>query len=63
MQGLTPFSYWIWFHVAIVVLLAVEFGLHKLFPNPHRKAVYATVLWVAAALTLGAWLFPHFGSA
>ena len=59
---MTPTSYWLWFHVAIVLLLAVEFGLHKLFPDPKRKAIYATILWVAAALALGAALLPHYGS-
>ncbi len=57
---MTPLPYWLWFHIAIVVLLAAEFGLHKLFPEPRRKAIYATILWVAAALALAAILLPRF---
>ncbi|HEY4358823.1 MAG TPA: TerC/Alx family metal homeostasis membrane protein [Acidobacteriaceae bacterium] len=60
MQAVTPLSHWIWFHVAIVGLLAVEYGLHLLFPEPRKKAVYAIILWVAAALGLAAILAPHY---
>jgi tellurite resistance protein TerC len=57
----TPTSYWIWFHLALVALLAVEYGLHKIFPDAHRKAVYATILWVLAAFALAGALVPRFG--
>jgi tellurite resistance protein TerC len=50
----TPLSHWLFFHLALVALLGVEFGLHRLFPNPHRKAVYATILWTAATLGMAA---------
>ena len=49
---MTPVSYWLWFHIAIALLMAAEFGLHKLFPEPRRKALWATGLWTAAALAL-----------
>ena len=32
--------------------MALEYLLHLAFPNTHRKAVYATILWTAAALAL-----------
>ncbi|MDE1161376.1 MAG: TerC/Alx family metal homeostasis membrane protein [Acidobacteriaceae bacterium] len=59
---MTPLSHWIWFHVAVVVLMAIEFGLHRILPNPHRKAVWATVLWTTAALALAAVFIPHYGT-
>jgi tellurite resistance protein TerC len=57
---LTPLSHWIWFHAAILALMALEYLLHLAVPNTHRKAVYATVLWAAAALALAAVLIPHY---
>jgi tellurite resistance protein TerC len=51
---LTPLSHWIWFHVALVALLGVEYLLHLAIPNTRRKAVYATALWVTASLALAA---------
>jgi tellurite resistance protein TerC len=58
----TPLSYWIGFHLAIALLMAIEFGLHKLFPSPRRKAIYAILLWTSAALALALILHPHFGA-
>jgi tellurite resistance protein TerC len=58
----TPISHWIWFHAAIAVLMALEFLLHKAVPDVRRKAVYAILLWVAAALALAAILKPHYGT-
>jgi tellurite resistance protein TerC len=60
---LTPLSHWIWFHVAIVALLALEYLLHLAVPNTKRKAIYATILWVAAALSLAAVLVRFYTSA
>ncbi|HEY5212326.1 MAG TPA: TerC/Alx family metal homeostasis membrane protein [Acidobacteriaceae bacterium] len=57
---MTPLSYWIYFHVALVVLLGVEYLLHLAVPDIRRKAIYATVLWVSAALGLAAILSRHF---
>jgi tellurite resistance protein TerC len=60
---LTPLSHWIWFHVAIVALLALEYLLHLAVPNTKRKAIYATILWVTAALSLAAVLVRFYTSA
>lgn len=49
---MTPLSYWITFHIALVVLLGIEYLLHVAVPDIRRKAIYATVLWVSAALGL-----------
>jgi tellurite resistance protein TerC len=57
----TPVSYWIYFHIALVALLAVEYALHLAVPNTRRKAVYATILWTSAALALGGILVRHYG--
>jgi tellurite resistance protein TerC len=59
----TPLSYWIYFHVAIVLLLGAEYLLHLAVPDTRRKAIYATILWTAAALTLAAILRPFYHSA
>ena len=58
---MTPLSYWIYFHLALVALLAVEYALHLAVPDTRRKAIYATILWTSAALTLGAVLVRHYG--
>ncbi len=52
----TPLSHWLYFHLAIVGLLGLEYLLHLAVPNTHRKALYATVLWTSAALALAAFL-------
>jgi tellurite resistance protein TerC len=57
---LTPLSYWLWFHAALVLLLGVEYVLHLAVPDTRRKAIYATVLWTGAALALAAVLVPHY---
>jgi tellurite resistance protein TerC len=51
---MTPISHWIFFHVALVALLGVEYLVHLAVPDIRRKAIYATVLWVSAALALAA---------
>ena len=58
---MTPLSYWIYFHLAIVVLLAAEYALHLAVPDTRKKAAYATALWTASALALGAVLVRHYG--
>lgn len=49
---MTPVSDWIAFHVALVVLLGVEFLVHRVVPDIRRKAVIAIAMWVGAALVL-----------
>jgi tellurite resistance protein TerC len=58
----TPLSYWIAFHVALAALLAFEYGMAHRVRDTHRKAIYATVLWVAASLVFSALLLPRFHS-
>ena len=60
---MTPVSYWIAFHVALVVLLAVEYLMAHRVREIRRKAIYATAIWVAASLVLAALLVPRFHSA
>jgi tellurite resistance protein TerC len=57
---MTPLSYWIWFHVALVGLLGLEYLLHLAIPDTRRKAIFATILWVGAALALAAVLLRPF---
>ena len=58
----TPISYWIAFHVALVVLLAGEYLMARRVRDTHRKALYATILWVVASLVLAALVRPRFGT-
>lgn len=60
---MTPISYWIAFHVALVVLLAAEYVMAHRVRELRRKAIYAIALWVAASLGLAALLIPRFHSA
>ena len=58
---MTPLSYWLWFHLALAALLAAEYALHLVFPDPRRKAICATILWVTAALVFAAILIHPYG--
>ena len=58
----TPISYWIAFHVALLVLLGGEYLMARRVRDTHRKALYATVIWVAASLVLAALVLPRFGT-
>ena len=67
----TPLSHWLFFHLALLLLLAAEFlysrwGLAKLPPEArprrqHRNAIAATIMWTAAALALGIYLLVTLG--
>ncbi len=56
---------WIAFHVALIVLLAVEGLMRRWVPTPQRRAAFATVLWTGASLTLFGviWRYWHSGPA
>ena len=49
--------------MALVVLLGVEYLLHLAVPDTRRKAIYATALWVTAALGFAAVLVPAYHAA
>jgi tellurite resistance protein TerC len=49
---MTPISYWIAFHAALVALLGAEYLVHRAVPDIRRKAMVATGMWVGAALVL-----------
>jgi tellurite resistance protein TerC len=63
----TPLSYWIGFHLALLLLLAVElvYALRqkRLGRDPHRTAIAATGLWIAAALVFSVFLRQSLGPA
>ncbi len=59
---MTPLPYWLYFHAALFALMAVEYGLLRRVANLHHKALYATLLWTAAALAFAALLAPAFHS-
>ncbi len=60
---MTPVSYWIGFHVALLALLGVEYLLHLALPDPRRKAIAAVLLWLSAALVFAALLVRPFYAA
>jgi tellurite resistance protein TerC len=57
---MTPLSHWIWFHVAMVVLLGAEYAMAQHVRDTRRKAIIATALWVTAALALVACMVPFY---
>ena len=59
---MTPNSYWIIFHVALVALLGVEYLVHLAVPNARRKAMWAIGMWLAAALGLAVVLGRLYGA-
>jgi tellurite resistance protein TerC len=63
----TPISYWAGFHVALVLLLAVELVYARrrirLGRSQQGTAIAATALWVAAAIGLGALVWWKMGAA
>jgi hypothetical protein len=61
----TPLSHWIGFHLALLLLLAVEFVYarrqKRLGRDPHRTAIACTALWIAAALAFAVFLHQSLG--
>ena len=64
MPGATPISHWIGFHLFILILLGLELiYVRRKGPSKiHSTAVAATILWVAAALAFGLFIFKNLGS-
>lgn len=67
MQPATPLSHWIGFHVALLILLAVELVYARrqilLKRDPRRTAIAATGLWIAAALAFAIFVRQSLGTA
>ncbi len=61
----TPLSYWIGFHLVLLLLLAVERTYARrqmrLGSDPQRRALTATILWITAALALAVFLHHSLG--
>ncbi len=54
---MTPLSHWIGFHAALILLLTLEWLMAKRVHDTHRRALYATALWVAASLAFAAFVW------
>ncbi len=54
---MTPLSHWFGFHIALVVLLALEWLMAKRVGDPHRRAVFATILWVSASVVFAGFIW------
>jgi tellurite resistance protein TerC len=63
MPAATPTSYWIGFHLFILVLLVMEYFYvrHQGPAKTHSSSVAATILWVTAALTFSFFIFRTLG--
>jgi tellurite resistance protein TerC len=63
MSGATPISHWIGFHLFILLLLAVEliYVARKGPKKSQSSSIVATILWIAAALAVGVFIFFAFG--
>lgn len=68
MPDTTPPSHWIWFHVFVFVLMAVELlyvrwrrSRHPVEETLHSTSVIATVLWVGAALVFALFILRAMG--
>jgi len=68
----TPISYWIGFHVALLLLLAAEFAYARRPANQpplrtpqsaHRTAIVATAFWIATALAFAIFIRHSLGPA
>ena len=66
----TPISFWIGFHLCLLVLLAAELLYarrranqppHRTPASAYRTALVATVVWVVAAVALSAFLYRAAG--
>src|SRR3954453_16100806 len=64
----TPASYWIWFHVFVFALMAVEFlyvrwqrARHPAKDIIHATSLAATALWVGAALVFSLFVLRTMG--
>jgi tellurite resistance protein TerC len=62
-----PISYWIGFHLALLLLLTAELlyarRQTRLARSPHRTALAATALWIAAAIALAVFIHYSLGPA
>ena len=60
-----PRSPWVLFHAVLLALLTIEWGMGRAVHRPQRRAVFATALWVLAALALFGliWQERHSGPA
>jgi tellurite resistance protein TerC len=64
MLAATPISYWIGFHLFILILLGAEL-LYVRYQGPSKTqstSVAATILWVTAALAFALFIFRSMGS-
>ena len=59
---MTPLWYWIGFHAALAVLLALEFGLSRVVRDTRRKAVWGGVAVGAGGCGAGGVLIKPYGT-
>ncbi len=64
MTSVTPVSYWVGFHIFVVVLMGLELLYARRAPaeKQHTISVAATIMWVGAALAFGVFVLQKMGS-
>ena len=60
---MTPLSHWLYFHLAMLLLMGAEYAMARRVHDTKRKAMIATAIWVTAALALGAVMVPFYKAA
>jgi tellurite resistance protein TerC len=60
---MTPLSHWLYFHLAMLLLMGAEYAMARRVHDTRRKAMIATAIWVTAALALGAVMVPFYQAA
>ncbi|WP_263368658.1 TerC/Alx family metal homeostasis membrane protein [Edaphobacter bradus] len=65
MEGFTPLSHWVGFHVFVIALMGVELLYARRQPagRQHAVSVTSTALWVAAALAFAGFVLLKMGGA
>jgi tellurite resistance protein TerC len=58
---MTPLWYWIGFHAALVVLLALEFALARKLHDARRKSMWAVSIWALVAVAFAGLLVRPYG--
>ena len=63
-QSAVPLSYWIGFHLTLLVILAIEliYARRTRAGHPRRTAIVASALWIVAAIGFGFWVRAILGN-
>lgn len=59
-----PLTWWLWFHLALVVMLALDLGVfhRKAHAVTFREALTWSAVWIGLALAFNGWIYSSLGS-